>query len=59
MAVSIRAGPFAGMQGLILDVGHRDRLIIEVLVLHRSVSLEIDKSLLEILSPSEGTHLKP
>jgi transcription antitermination factor NusG len=58
MAASIRAGPFAGMEGLILDGGDRDRLIIEVLVLHRSVSLEIERSLVEIFPPSDATHLK-
>ena len=45
--VEVRAGPFQGLQGVIEHRGREARLILQVDVLGRAVSLEIDAALLE------------
>ena len=47
--VEVSAGPFRGLQGVIETGGRRDRLILQVEILGRAVSLEIDGSLLEVI----------
>ena len=47
--VEVRAGPFQGVQGVIEEGGRRDRLILQVEILGRAVSLEIDASLLDVV----------
>ncbi len=47
--VEVRAGPFRGLQGVIEAGGRRDRLILQVEILGRAVSLEIDASLLDVI----------
>jgi transcriptional antiterminator RfaH len=47
--VEVRAGPFRGLRGIIDDMGRRDRLILQVEILGRSVSLEVDASLLDVI----------
>lgn len=47
--VEVREGPFRGLQGVIEDGGRRDRLILQVQVLGRAVSLEIEASLLDVI----------
>ena len=47
--VEVRGGPFRGLQGVIEEGGRRDRLILQVEILGRAVSLEIDGSLLEVI----------
>jgi transcription antitermination factor NusG len=42
--VRIRGGPLNGLEGLILDLRQRDRLIISVSLLQRSVAVEIDSA---------------
>jgi hypothetical protein len=59
VAVSVRAGPFAGMHGVVCDCDERRRrVIITVEVLHRPVSLEIDRLLLDVLPPPDPAHSK-
>lgn len=43
----VRAGPMRGLQGLIESRGKRDRLVLQVDMLGRAVSIEVDGSLLE------------
>lgn len=43
----VRSGPFRGLQGVIEDRTHLDRLILQIDMLGRAVSLEIDGALLE------------
>ena len=45
--VEVRSGPFQGLQGIIEDKGKDARLILQVDVLGRAVSLEIHGALLE------------
>ena len=45
--VEVRSGPFQGLQGIIEDKGKDSRLILQVDVLGRAVSLEIDGALLD------------
>jgi len=45
--VEVRAGPCKGLQGLIEARGRADRLILQVDMLGRAMSMEIDASLLE------------
>lgn len=47
--VEVVRGPFQGMQGLIDERRSADRLILNVSMLGRSMSLEIDASLLEVV----------
>jgi transcriptional antiterminator RfaH len=47
--VEVRAGPLKGVQGLIERVGGQSRLLLQVTMLGKSVSLEIDGSLLVLL----------
>ncbi len=45
--VTVRSGPFRGLQGVIKDRAARDRLILQVDMLGRAASLEIDGALLD------------
>lgn len=47
--VEVRTGPMRGVQGLILDRNHRDRLILQVDMLGQAVSLEVDAALLDLI----------
>jgi transcription antitermination factor NusG len=42
--VRIRGGALNGLEGLIVDLRHRDRLIVSVNLLQRSVAVEIDSA---------------
>jgi transcription antitermination factor NusG len=45
--VEVRAGPFRGLCGIVEDWGKRNRLILQVEILGRGVSLEVDGTLLD------------
>jgi len=47
--VSIRSGPFEGLEGVVEDRANSGRLILQVQVLGKATSLEIDMSLLDPL----------
>lgn len=47
--VEVRSGPMRGLQGVIEDRTKDNRLILQVKMLGRAVSLEIDGSLLDVL----------
>ena len=47
--VAVRSGPFRGLQGLVESDQHAGRLVLQVDMLGRAVSLEIDSSLLDRL----------
>lgn len=47
--VEVRAGPFRGMQGLIDGRGKGGLLILQVHLLGRAVSMEVDGSLLDVI----------
>jgi transcription antitermination factor NusG len=47
--VEVREGPFRGLQGVIEDIDHRDRIIFQVQTLGQAVSMEIDGSLLDVI----------
>lgn len=48
--VEVRAGPFKGLQGVVEDRARPTRLVLQVAMLGRAVSLEVDDSLLERLN---------
>jgi transcription antitermination factor NusG len=50
VSVEVREGPFRGLRGVIEPGGRRDRLILQVEILGRAVSLEIDASLLDVVN---------
>ena len=45
--VVVRAGPFRGLQGVIHDLGNQNRIILQIEMLGRAASLEIDGALLD------------
>jgi hypothetical protein len=47
----VRAGPFRGLRGVVADLGHPRRVILDTRVLGRAVSIEVDPSLLDIDAP--------
>jgi transcription antitermination factor NusG len=47
--VEVRSGPFRGLRGMIEDWTKRDRLILQVEILGRGVSLELDAALLDVI----------
>lgn len=47
--VEVRSGPLKGLQGVVEERGKRDRLILQVDVLGRAASLEIDAAILQPL----------
>jgi transcription antitermination factor NusG len=47
--VEVRSGPFRGLRGVIEDPGRRNRLILQVEILGRGVSLEVDAALLDVI----------
>jgi transcription antitermination factor NusG len=47
--VEVRSGPFRGLQGMVEDRLKRDRLILQVDILGRAVSLEVDGALLDVI----------
>jgi transcription antitermination factor NusG len=49
MWVEVTAGPFRGLQGVIEDRLRADRLLLQVDMLGRAMSLEIEPSLLQVL----------
>ncbi len=51
MRVEVRSGPLKGVRGLITEKKRRSRLVLQVQVLSRASSLEIDGSLLEVVEP--------
>jgi transcription termination/antitermination protein NusG len=48
--VEVRSGPFRGLRGVIEDWSKRNRLILQVEILGRGVSLEVDAALLDVTS---------
>jgi len=48
--VEVRTGPFRGLQGVVEAKSHADRLILQVEMLGRAVSMEMDCSLLDRIS---------
>lgn len=47
--VEVRSGPFKGMQGLVESNKRQDRVILQVAMLGRAMSVEIDASILDRL----------
>ncbi len=47
ICVEVRSGPFRGMRGLIESMTNRNRLVLQVNVLGRATSIEMDGSLLD------------
>jgi len=47
--VEVRSGPLRGLQGLIEDRTRRNRLVLQVNMLGKAASLEIDGALLDPL----------
>jgi transcription termination/antitermination protein NusG len=58
-SVEIQAGPLCGVRGVLARVGNSDRLIVSVMLLQRSVSVEIEACHVAPLAPArsvrEGT----
>jgi transcription antitermination factor NusG len=47
--VEVRSGPLRGLQGLVESRGQMNRLILQVQMLGRGMSLEIEASLLDLI----------
>jgi len=50
--VEVKFGPLKGLEGLVVEVKKNCRLIISVTLLHRSVSVEIDRDLVTPIAQS-------
>lgn len=50
MRVEVRSGPFRGLQGIVAGTAGSSRLLLQVRTLNQAVSLEIDGSLLDVVS---------
>jgi len=51
--VKIKHGPFAGVEGVLVRVRNKERVVLSVDSLHSSVSVEIEHDYLQLLGPSE------
>jgi transcription antitermination factor NusG len=60
-SVRIIEGPFAGMEGILLDVRSQRKLVVSIELLLRSVAVEIYEDAIESLqiSPYHGPRIKP
>jgi transcription antitermination factor NusG len=47
--VRVREGPLRGLEGVIEDVNHRNRIIFQVEALGQAASMEIDPALLDVI----------
>jgi transcription antitermination factor NusG len=47
--VEVRAGPLRGLQGVVESRTRMDRLVLQVQMLGRAVSLEVEASLLDVI----------
>jgi transcription antitermination factor NusG len=54
--VRIEFGPLAGLEGLVVLEKSRDRLVLSVHLLQRSVAVEIDRSWVRPLAPAAACH---
>jgi transcription antitermination factor NusG len=50
--VAVKSGPLAGVEGLIVTVKNRYRLVVSITLLQRSVSVEIDRAWVQPVSNS-------
>jgi transcription antitermination factor NusG len=57
LRAEVQAGPLRGLQGLIEDRTKCDRLILQVQMLGRAVSVEVDASLLGVVESEDGPAL--
>jgi transcription antitermination factor NusG len=48
--VEVTGGPLRGLQGVVEERGKRDRIVLQVLMLGQAVSVEIEASLLQVIS---------
>lgn len=48
--VEVRAGPFRGLQGIVAENAGSSRLVLQIQTLNQAVSLEIDGSLLDVVT---------
>ena len=48
--VEVRSGPFRGLQGIVAGTAGNSRLVLQIRTLSQAVSLEIDGSLLDVIS---------
>lgn len=52
-AVSVVQGALKGLEGIVATVRNRDRLIVSVALLQRSVAIEIDREWVKPLDPAQ------
>lgn len=56
--VEVRSGPFRGLLGLVEDPSRIHRIVLQVNILGRAVSMEMDASLLEVIAMPETDRVK-
>ena len=49
--VRLESGPLCGLEGVVMQVGMRDRICVSVTLLQRGVSVEVDRDWIRPLSP--------
>jgi transcription antitermination factor NusG len=49
--VRLESGPLCGLEGVVIQVGMRDRICVSVTLLQRGVSVEVDRDWIRPLSP--------
>jgi transcription antitermination factor NusG len=50
--VRLESGPLCGLEGVVIQEGMRDRICVSVTLLHRGVSVEVDRDWIRPLSPA-------
>jgi transcription antitermination factor NusG len=50
--VRVEAGPLSGLEGVVIQVGKRDRICVSVTLLQRGVSVEVDRDWIRPLRPT-------
>lgn len=57
--ILIEHGPLAGLEGIVVDVEKKYRLIVSVSLLQRSVAVEIERSWIRPLTPQKDPRVAP
>jgi transcription antitermination factor NusG len=57
--IRIESDVFSGLEGILINFKGKDRVVVSVSLLRRSVAVEIDRSCVRPVSPARGAVLKP
>ena len=52
--VEVIGGPLTGVKGIVVSTGKKNRIVISVELVHASVIVEVDESMIQLASPRDG-----